>query len=170
MNWRRNRELDRWLTAEAAGDDARAESTLVMVLARLPRLAPLPGFADRVLAAAPIAARRAAPVVWAWRYAIASALVTTGLAIFLLPALRWFPLDLPSFTEVVKALAVATGAVAQWLETGLAVWSFLLQFGRLVAVAIQAPEVAAGLAGSAFVSAAALYTLNHLLTLERRSW
>lgn len=167
---RRNRELDHWLTAEAAQDDVRAEAALARIFARMPRLAPLPGFADRVLAATPFAARRAVPLLWAWRWSVATALALTGLAVGLLPALRWIPLDVPRFSEVVKAAALATGGIAEWLQTGIAVWAVLLRIGRLAAVAIQAPEVAAGLAGSALVGALALYTLNHLLTLERRSF
>jgi hypothetical protein len=156
MHRRRTPELEAWLAAEAADDDARAETTLAMVFARLPRLAPLPGFADRVMAAAPVAARRVAPAVWAWRWAMAAALVTTGLAVGLVPALRWVPFDLPRFGDVIKTVASATGAVAGWLETGLEAWSFCIQLGRLVAVAIQTPEVAATLAASALVSAVGL--------------
>ena len=170
MNRRHNRELERWLVAEATDDDVRAESALTRVFARLPRLSPSPQFVDRVLAVAPMAVRRATPMVWAWRWSIGGALVLTGLATGLLPALRWLPFDVPRLSDVVKAGATATGAVAEWLQTGLAVWAVFAQIGRLVGVAIQAPEVAAALVGSALVSAAALYTLNHLLTLERRSW
>ncbi len=168
MKDRKHRELDRWLAAEAAQDDVRAEGALAAVFAWVPRLAPPAGFVDRVMAAAPVAARRAAPAVWAWRWAVAASLALTGLATWLLPALRWAPLRLPTTGEAFKAVASVTVAIAEWFATGLAVWSYLQRIGGLVLVTIQAPEVAAGLAGSAVVSAAALYALNHLLTPERR--
>jgi len=169
MNRRHHRELERWLVAEATDDDVRAESALTRVFARLPRLAPPPEFVDRVMAAAPMAVRRATPMLWAWRWSIGAALVLMGLATGLLPALRWLPFDVPRLNDVVKAGAMTLGSVAEWLQAGLAVWAVFGQIGRLVGVTIQAPEVAAALAGSALVSTAALYTLNHLLTLERRS-
>jgi hypothetical protein len=129
---------------------------------------------DRVLEAAPVAARGAVlagrRAVWAWRWSIATALTLSGIAAWLLPTLRWVPFRLPTLSETVKAVAAATGAAAEWLQTGLAVWGALQKIGGLALVAVQTPEVAAGLAGSAVVSAAALYTLNHLLTFERRSW
>ena len=167
---RTDTEIDRWLTAEAVGDDTRAETLFVALLAQLPRLAPLPGFAERVLWATPLAARRAAPRMGGWRWTVAAALGITGLAVSLLPSLRWLPFEMPRLSGVLKTGAMATAAVAEWLQGGLAVWALLLQFGRWVAVAIQAPEIAASLAGSAVVGAVGLYTLNHLLTLERRSW
>ena len=167
---RRDAEIQHWLTAEAVGDETRAEAAFVAVLAQLPRFAPLPGFAERVLWATPIGARRAAPLVWGWHWAIAAALGITGVAVSLLPSLRWLPLETPRLSGVLKTGALAAAAVAEWLQGGLAVWAFLLRFGRWVAVAIQAPEIAASLVGSAVVGAAGLYTLNHLLTLERRSW
>ena len=49
---RRTAEFDRWLTAEAAGDETRAEAAFVAFFARFPRLAPAADFAERVLAAA----------------------------------------------------------------------------------------------------------------------
>lgn len=167
---RRNPHIDPWLAAERAGDEARAESAFAAVMARLPRLAPPAGFADRVLAAVPFVARSAAPAAWGWRWAVAAALALTGVAAWLLPALRWLPFEMPRFTDVVKAWAVATGSVMAWVEVGLALWASLLQFGGWVAVAIETPEIAAALAGSAAVGAVALYTLNHLLSLERSSW
>jgi hypothetical protein len=167
---RRTPEFDRWLTAEAAGDEMRAEAAFVAFFARFPRLAPAADFAERVLAAAPVAARRTAPALWGWRWAIASALAMTGVAAWLLPALRWLPLEIPRLSEIVKTAAMVTGALVEWFEVGVAVWGFLLRFGRWVTVAVQAPEIAAGLAGSAVIGAVALYTLNHLLALERRSW
>lgn len=170
MNRRQNRAMGNWLAAEAAGDDAGAESALSSLFAWVPRLAPSPEFVDRVLAAAPLAARRAAPFVWAWRWSVAAALAITGIAVSLLPALRWVPFSMPSVSDVVKAAAGATGAVGEWLQTGLAVWAVMQRIGGLALVAVQTPEALAGLAGSVVVSAAALYTLNHLLTLERRSW
>ena len=177
MNGRKNVAMERWLAAETVGDDVRAETALTGLFAWIPRLAPAPGFVDRVLEVAPLAARgavlagrRAVPLMWAWRWSVATALALSGFAAWLLPTLRWVPFRLPGMSEIVKAVAEATGAAAEWLQTGLAVWGALQKIGGLALVAVQTPEVAAGMAGSAVVSAAALYTLNHLLTLERRSW
>jgi hypothetical protein len=166
---RRNPEFDRWLAAEARGDEFHADAAFMAFFARLPRLVPAVDFAERVLAAVPVTARRAAPALWGWRWTIATALALTGVAAWALPALRWLPFEIPRVSEVIKAAALTTGALVEWLGVGLSLWGFLLRVGRWVAVAIEAPEVAASLAGSAVIGAVALYTLNHLLAIERRS-
>ena len=167
---RRTPEFDRWLAAEAAGEEARAEAAFMAFFARVPRMAPAADFVERVLAAAPIAARHAAPALWGWRWAIASAVALTGVAAWLLPALRWLQLEAPRISQIVKAAVALSGAAMDWLELGVAVWTFLVRVAHWVGIALEAPEVAAGLAGSAVVGAAALYMLNHLLAIERRSW
>lgn len=167
---RRNTEIDRWLAEEGSGDETRAEAAFFAALARMPRLAPRFDFADRVLAALPVRARRPMPAMVIWHGAIAAALALIGAAVWFVPSLRWLPVETPRFAAIVKTWAVAMSAVLEWLQGGVAVWVLLLRIGRWVAIGIQAPEIAAGLVGSAVLGAAALYTLNHLLAPERSSW
>ena len=49
MNRNPHTELERWLAAEAAGDDAAAEEAFGALFEALPRLAPRVGFTERVV-------------------------------------------------------------------------------------------------------------------------
>lgn len=167
---RHDTDIERWMKAEEARDDSRAETAFLVAMARLPRFAPLPGFADRVMAAVPAPARRAFPWLTAWHVAVAAALALIGATATLVPALPRLPVGMPRLATLVKAWAVGAHTIGEWLQSGVAVWLVLLRIGRWVSVGIQSPEIAAGLAGSAVLGALGLYTLNHLLALERSSW
>jgi len=167
MNRRLHTDLERWLAAEAAGDDAGAEDAFGALCAALPRLAPHPGFAERVV-------MEVAPeprpwfAAWMWKVALAAAISLAGVTVGLLPLLRWVPLDVPGPGEIVSAAARAMTWLYQWLGAGLGFWETLAQVGNAVGVAAGTPEIATAMLGSALLSAAALYTLHHLLVYERR--
>lgn len=169
MDRRLQNELGRWMTAEAADDEVRAEAALSALLGSMPRLTPSPGFAERVLwASLPEPARGPAWSAWAWKLALTAALALAGLATGLLPALRLLPIGVPRASVLVKAVANGIHWVGDWLRTGFEVWDLLSRIGHAVALATGTPEAAAALAGSAILGGIALYALHHLLTLERR--
>ena len=164
-------EMTRWLAAEAADDVAEAETAFNGLFATVPRLAPRAGFTERVLwAVRPEPAPRLARAGWAWKSAAAAALALGAMAAGLLPLIRWLPIDAPTFGSVVKASARGVAWVADWLDVGLATWQFLAGIGGALGVAATTPQVATALLTSALVGAFALYGLNHLLVIERRTW
>ena len=159
-------DLERWLAAEAAGDDFAAEEAFGTLFQELPRLAPHPGFSERVVMALrePDTGRAS----WLWKAALAAAVALAGVAAAFLPLLRWIPIQVPSTSDVVAAAARGLAWLGRWLGAGLDVWETLARIGRAIGTAAQTPEIAAAMMGSAIVSSAALYTLHHLLVYERR--
>jgi len=157
--------IERWLAAEAAGDDFAAEEAFGTLFEGLPRLAPHPGFSERVVMALrePDTGRAS----WLWKAALAAAVALAGIAAGLLPLLRWLPIQAPSPAEVVAAAARGLAWLGRWLSAGLDIWETLARVGGAIGTAAQTPEIATAMMGSALVSAAALYTLHHLLVYER---
>ena len=163
-------EIESWLAAEAAGDEAAAEAAFGAAFARMPRLHPAPGFAERVAwAAAPVTAGAPAWPVWSARLGLGASLALAGLATAFLPVLRVLPFEAPSLGRLVQEGVGALAWVGDRLAAGLAVWEFLARIGNAVSTAAATPQAASALIGSATLSALALYTLNRMLTLERRT-
>ena len=160
-------DLERWLAAEAAGDDLAAEQAFGAAFAAMPRLTPPPGFTERVVMAfdrEPDTGRAS----WLWKAALAIAVALAGLATGLLPLLRWIPIRLPDVGDVLAAAARGLAWLGQWLGTALDVWGSLARIGGAIGTAAQTPEIATAMLGSALISALALYSLHHLLVYERR--
>lgn len=171
MKSRLHDELNRWLAAEVADDVAEAEAAFDGLFGAVPRLAPHAGFTERVLwAVGPAPAPRPALAGWGWKAAAVVTLALGAMAAGLLPLVRWLPIDVPTFSTVVKASARGVAWAADWLEAGLATWQFLAEIGGALGVAATTPPVATALLTSALVGAFALYELNHLLAIERRTW
>jgi hypothetical protein len=167
MNRNPHTDLERWLAAEAAGDDLAAEEAFGAVFAAMPRLAPPLGFSERVIMAfdrEPDTGR----ATWLWKAALAAAVALAGLTTGLLPLVRWIPIRLPSVGDVVAAAARGLAWLEQWLRTAVDIWGLLARIGSAIGAAAQTPEIATAMMGSALVSAAALYSLHHLLVYERR--
>lgn len=163
------KELERWLAAEAAGDETAAERAFGAVFARMPRLHPAPGFAERVVwAAAPGSVRRPVLELWGGRFALALSLSLAALAVGLLPSLSLLPVEAPSLAALLQAGNDLLSWFGGRLGAGLAVWSFLSRIGAAISIAIATPQAASALLGSATLSGLALYTLNRMLTPERR--
>lgn len=172
MNRKLNNDIESWLRAERTGDRDQADFAFGALLASLPRLSPTPGFAERVMWSiqpAPSVALSTS-LTWGWKMATALALVLAGLSTAFLPAVRWLPIGRPSFSGVFQTITQAMIGVAEWLETGLATWAFLAGFSRTLGVVVATPQVASAILVTALVGAVALYTLNHLLVFERRTW
>jgi hypothetical protein len=166
MNRRLHTDLERWLAAEAAGDDAGAEDAFGALFAALPQLAPHPGFAERVVME--LREPDSGRVPWLWKAALAAAVSLAGLTAGLLPLVRWIPIDVPRLGEIVTAAVRGVTWLGNWLGAGLDVWEILARVGNAVGVAAATPEIATAMLGSALLTAAALYTLHHLLVYERR--
>src|SRR5262249_17836119 len=129
--------LDRWLTAENAELDGRAdeaEAALMALFATLPPLVPPAGFADRVMLRAGMsttlqAAPRAVP-----RSVFASLWVRAGLTLCLLAvcaSVLWLPqalravAGLLSVANLVRLWTASVVAVCRWLGSALGLWDFL---------------------------------------------
>jgi len=189
--------LDRWLAAERSADaagvdadaaaDLAAEAAFAELLVGLPRPAPPPGFADRVLARAGRApARRwlgwrALPGRFAWGLptvpAVAAAAVTAAVALLAL-------LGLPAASGVAAAMAARLGATSiagllqasvdgviaagQWLADVVDFGDTLVLLVRAVAEPLATPPMAALAAASLLVSVLAARCLVDLIQRDRR--
>jgi hypothetical protein len=188
--------LDRWLAAERSSADAdaaadlAAEAAFAQLLVGLPRPAPPPGFADRVLARARRAPRRgwlgwrALPGRAAWSVpalpavpAFVAAAVAAAVALLAL-------LGLPAASGVVAAMAARLGATSiagllqasvegviaagQWLADVVDFGDTLMLLVRAVAEPLATPPMAALAAASLLVSVLATRCLVDLIQRDRR--
>ncbi len=172
MNRKLDNDISSWLQAEATESRERAESAFGALFASFPRLAPTPGFAERVMWAMQPAPSAALTPAWApgWKAVTAIALALAGIATAFLPVLRWVPIGRPSIGAVFQTWTQAVVGLAEWLEAGLATWAFLAGLSRTMSVVVATPQVATAIFITALVGVVGLYTLNHLLVFERRTW
>ncbi|HEY7471947.1 MAG TPA: hypothetical protein VIE68_06330 [Gemmatimonadota bacterium] len=163
-------DLERWLAAEAAGDELAAEEAFGALFQAQPRIAPRAGLAERVVMALRESHREpeTGRASWLGKAALVAAVALAGFAAGLLPLLRWVPIDLPAPGQILAAAARGVAWLDRWLRTGLDVWGILARVGEAIGTAAATPQVAAAMMGSALLSALALYTLHHLLVYERR--
>lgn len=169
MNRKLQNDIERWLKAEALGDSAEAEARFAAAFAALPHLEPRAGFATRVMYGfQPALARRFEWLTWGWRAAMLGALALVAIVMGLLPAAR-ITFRLPPVGTLLDAATGGITWLAEWLATGLEVWSFLVRIGHAIGVAVTTPQLGAALVASALVGAVALYELNRLLVPERRT-
>lgn len=168
MTRRLQYELDRWLRSEAT-DDVRAEEAFDALMRAVPRMAPRSGFAERVLwAVQPAPAPRVTVPAWGWKAAAAVSMALAGVTIALIPLVRFLPVEIPRVNDVFTTWARAVSWVAGLVDAGLEFWSLLARVGGAIGLAMATPEAAMALAALVMVSSVALYTLNQLLTFERR--
>ncbi len=116
----------------------------------------------------PAPVRRLEWLSWGPKAATVGALALVAVAIGLLPV-AGVAFEAPSAVWVVDKVTGGITWLAQWLTAGLEVWSFMVHIGNAIGVAMTTPQVGAALLASALVSALALYELNRLLVLERRT-
>ena len=168
-NRKLQKDIERWLTAEAEAGTEEAEKAFGTAIAALPRLEPRGGFAERVMVAFQPATvvRRMEWLQWGWKAVTAGALATVAVALGLVPA--GITLDLPSAAAVVDTATGGVTWLAGWLANGLEVWGFLARIGTAIGVVIATPQIGAALMATALIGAAALYELNRLLVPERRT-
>ena len=164
------KDIDRWLAAEAEAGTEEAERAFGAAFQALPRLEPRSGFAERVMYAF-----QPSPVVrpnewlrWGWKAATGGALALVAVALGLAP-LVGITVDLPSTGRFVQAATDGVTWAAGWLANGLEAWSFLIRIGNAIGVGIATPQIGAALLATALIGAAALYQLNRLLVPERRT-
>jgi hypothetical protein len=189
--------LDRWLAAERSAVDAgvdagaavelAAEAAFAELLVGLPRPAPPPGFADRVLARARRAPGRrwlgwrALPGRSAWGLPAvpAAAMATMAAAVVLLGLL-----GLPAASGVAAAMAARLGATSiagllqasvegviaagQWLADVVDFGDTLVLLVRAVAAPLATPPMAALAAACLLVSVLAARCLVDLIQRDRR--
>jgi hypothetical protein len=167
MSRNRHTDLERWLAAEAAGDDFAAEKAFGALFEALPRLAPRSGFVERVIM---VTAPEPKPWLagWMWKAAVVAAVSLAGLAAGLLPLVRWIPIQVPGAGEILAAGAHGVAWLDRWLRAGLDVWDMLARVGSAIGLVAATPQIASAMIGSALVSSLALYSLHHLLVYERR--
>ncbi len=158
--------LTRWLAAERDGVTAVAESALAELLHGLPAARPSPGFAERVLAAAPYL-----PQPWAWpvRAAVAVCLLLTGAGLIYIPSLVLLVGERLSVADVIAGAAHAFAAVVDHLGILLALWKVVgALYDAVLMVATSPPVVLASFTALAF-SALTLRWLAQLLSPHRGS-
>ena len=169
-NRKLQKDIERWLAAEAEAGTEEAEKAFGTALAALPRLAPRAGFAERVMLAfqpAP-ALHRMEWLHWGWKAVTAGALATVAVALGLMPA-AGNTVNLPSAAAVVDTATRSVTWLVGWLASGIEAWSFLARIGDAIGVVISTPQIGAALMATALIGAAALYELNRLLVPERRT-
>ena len=160
-----------WLDAERRDVSGEAEAAFDALFKALPRLAPSPGFSERViLATQPVSKPHAAVVpMWGWRLGLAGSLMLAGAMIWLFPLLRLLPVRAPQVSDLAMLFAHGWAWIGRLFSGGLEMWAFLSRLGHTVGVVVTTPEMATALMAAALVGATALYTLNHLLVFERRT-
>ncbi len=166
--------LARWLAAERDDRADEAEAALLALFEELPRPAPLPGFADRVLArtglgfiAAPVQ-RSLFASRWR-RVVLALALVATGLSLFWLPATLTALAGLWSFGDLIQLSTALFASAAEGFAELAAFGDWLLTLGISLASLLATPTVAGIMIVCLVVSTVAFRFLRDLITRER-SW
>ncbi len=190
--------LDRWLAAERSALDAgvdadaaaelAAEAAFAELLVGLPRPAPPPGFADRVLARA---ARAPARRWQGWRWALPGrsawglpAVPAVAVAAMVLAVVLLALLGLPAASGVAAAMAARLGATSiagllqasvdgliaagQWLADVVDFGGTLVLLVRAVAEPLATAPMAALAAACLLVSVLAARCLVDLIQRDRR--
>ena len=183
--------LERWLAAERSGLDDAAEAALAELLVELPRPAPPPGFAERVLARVLPSPRRLRPGRLGWSVqgrraalglAAAAALVLSLSPLWLralAPAVsaalagRATPvitalLRAASLSRLLRAGLHAVMAAGQGLADLAALAGNLLTLVRAVAEPLATPPMAVLAGGCLVVSVIAMRLLYEIIQRDRR--
>lgn len=157
-----------WLAAERA-EEPEADLHLYQVFGALPPPAPAAGFADRVLAAAGVAA---APPAWL-RQAKAGVAALLGLAGVVLVLVAGVALPLLGMVRpagMVQLVARGVAAASHLLAEVVTVLDRLFELARSIASALSTPEVALGTLLLTALSAVALRLLSELIVREREAY
>jgi hypothetical protein len=162
---RPDEQLRRWLAAEHAGELEPADKAFRAVFRLVPRHAPTPGFAERVLLAAGIAGSAAprALVSWWARGLVGLGLLMSGLAALTLSPASSFSTAVSWVTGGMTAGAQGVACLVEWTDRGVAAWSVLAGLGRATGLAVATPGVAAVVAANALLAFASFAALRRLL-------
>ncbi|HEV8238033.1 MAG TPA: hypothetical protein VGS57_01540 [Thermoanaerobaculia bacterium] len=147
-----NHLTNRWLDAEARGEEAAAERAFAQLFAALPRPAAPAGFADRVMAR--MAGELARPA-WPLERAALWLLAVCAAALYLVP--RWLPelWDRLAPETWIGGLATLLVRTAHAVAALLPLWEGFARVARWVALAAGSPQVLAAVALCALLAATA---------------
>ncbi len=170
--------LTRWLQAEREADDAgalAAETALLELFESLPRLAPSPGFADRVLmqvtqpAVVPV---RQSWLVWlfrspGFRLALTSGLLAACISMFWLPRLVMTLLGMATMNDLLELGVASVVDLSQWVGLASRVGEWFLTVLGALAVSLTSPVALKVTAGCLAVSGISFVFLRELMTRDR---
>ncbi len=167
MDLQRERDLKRWLAAEAAGRSAEAEEALGVLFRRLPDLYPRRGFAERVLREAGLVRRD--PFAWPIvRVAIAVSLVLAAGALIFAPPVVGQLMPRIGLAEVLAAVTHLLAAGGEALARAGALWRPMADLAGAFARLLAQPSLASAVLVASVLAALALRALHLLFSLERR--
>jgi len=170
--------LARWLQAEREADDAGAETALLEMFESLPRLAPSPGFADRVLlqiappAAPAILPARQNRLVWlfrspGFRLALTSGLLAACISMFWLPRLLMTLIGMATMNDVVQLGVTSLVDLSQWLGLASRVGEWFLTVLGALAISLTSPGALKVTAGCLAISGISFVVLRELMIRDR---
>ena len=165
----------RWLQAEREMDDAGAEAALLELFESVPRLAPAPGFADRVMRR--VAVPEPVPVrehwiVWlfrspGFRLVLASCLLTAGIALLFLPQMLIAVARMVTFGDMLQLGVASVVDLGRWLGVAGRVGDWFLTVLGALAVSLTSPAAVKVMAGCLAVSGMSIAVLRELMTRDR---
>jgi hypothetical protein len=133
MKRKNGHTLQAWINAEQADQLDEADRLFRGVMSDVPRLAPVRGFADRVLLAAGLATPRRASGIWVawWMYALVGTALT--LSAFAVASVSG-PNMLGAAVGVIHTVAVSAARLWAWAGTwataGWSIWQLLARITR----------------------------------------
>jgi hypothetical protein len=166
MNRRQERTLERWLRYERAGDDVRAEQAFRRLLAGLPPVEVPAGFAERVLRAGGVRARRIGVPSWVWQSAFG---VWSVSSFVVAAAAGGFAVDLARSPEVVGLGSRALVGLSRFGAEMATALGALWRAGQAVAEVVSGPTMLAIVVVCALSSLASLRALASVMASERSS-
>jgi len=159
-----------WLEAERAGRIDEADRQFKLLAVALPRLGPLPGFAERVLVRVR-AAIAPAPAMGLWNAwwlhgLVAASVITLGAVLGSWSARAVLFTVLASIQTVAWGLARTGAALQAWVGTALTVWEGVAHAGIVIGRLLVAPAPALMLTLNLAVAASAVAALQRLLARQ----
>lgn len=138
--------VERWLEAEATGDDAAAERVLGSLFQALPRHRPGRDFADRVLVRAGLIERRTVSMP-RFRWGIAAALLFTGSLVILAIPIWTLLLSSPLLRSLIPEQLLllplhAWAGLLQHATTYSPLWNLLADLRQAAWLVLTSPPVA----------------------------
>lgn len=169
--------LARWLQAEREADDALAEAALLELFESVPRLAPSPGFADRVLQKVALPDTAPAPerfgwIVWlfrspGFRLVLASCLLTLGVALLCLPQMLAAVARMVTVGDMLQLGVASVVDLGRWLGVVTRVSDWFLTVLGALAVSLTSPAAIKVMGGCLAVSGISIALLRELMTRDR---
>ncbi|MFL6200969.1 MAG: hypothetical protein ACJ76J_17485 [Thermoanaerobaculia bacterium] len=170
--------LARWLQAERDADDAGAEAAFLELFESLPRLAPSPGFADRVLLQVAQPAVSAIPVParswlgWlfrspGFRLVLASGLIAACIALLWLPQAVMTLARMVSVGDVLELGTASLVDFGRWMGIAMRVGEWFLTVLGALAVSLASPAALKVTVGCLAISGISFVFLRELMTRDR---